>query len=261
MNKISLGVKEEISILDFFNFLIRHRKLILISSLSFALTALIYSLTMHTKFKSEIVFDLYRFSNHKIETPQMLLYRSNLPSFYSEEVVNACLSPESKLTPEKAREKLIQELKISITKELSYINLSFQSESKTKNKACLIAALKNIQEKELIEAKPFLDMKKNKLESMKKIKIELIKSILDIKNNPHLALTYYDLNKEILNYEMELSDPQTRVIYYIDEMKTREIPVLFGRCVITFLGFLIGGVFAIFYLAFKEYSQNTKYSV
>lgn len=220
----------EISLLDMYMFFRDGWKWMAASTLTCALAGVAYALFATPVYEATANIEMAVVANAVVEQPAVLAEKLKIPTYYSNETINACGSDESQASGE----SLAQELKPAVNKNAPVLIISYRSRSADNAKECLDAVLQNIRLDQNKISRPMLSLKQHllknlesRLESAEKVKHQLGGRTLRFDfNDPKFSASTLlmstllandkeisDLRNQIFELNAALSDPQTKEAY------------------------------------------------
>lgn len=222
------GRGDDISLSTIVKFIDTNKNIIFFSILFVIILGVSYLFIYPKKYEATINIQVAKVANSEIETPQMLLEKLKIPSYYSNATLQICRVEDER----EPRMALIEKLKPSLNKTTPIIVISYREKAVDTSKKCLESVLSDIRANQADIIQPVIEVRKNEL-AKNKLKLEELeqnlKQIFSLKNmnfnftdekfsaSSLLFSTLLskegeakDLRTAIRNLEIALSEPQTK---------------------------------------------------
>jgi hypothetical protein len=242
------------------------------STLACSLVGVTYALLATPIYEATANIEMAVVASAVVEQPAVLAEKLKIPTYFSNETINACGTVDSLASGE----SLAQDLKPAINKNAPILVIAYRSKSGDEAKKCLDAVLQNIRADQNKISKPILSLKRHlligledKLESAEKVKRQLAGRTLsfDFNDSKFSASTLLfstllakdneikDLRNQIFELNFALSEPQTREAYLSVPVyvPSKRVEPKKSRIV---LGAALGGIFLGLFFLLGQKTRN-----
>ncbi len=258
---------------EIFTFLSNHWGKIILTSMIFSGLGLSMATLSPTQYQSTANIQIGMVANNEIETPNALIEKLKMPTFYSDTTLKACNTVDAN--------NLISKLKPIIKNSTSFIQISHKDTSFNITKQCLESIIFiDIRNNQKALYKQKIELKKNQLKYLaksfeSKLKIKgRISNIIEnnedyanskiISNDLILAFLLasdrrdFDLVKEIIELESELLEPATKETFLITPIYSPKDPIDKNKKFIAIVSAILGALSMIIFLIIQSERENMR---
>lgn len=276
MNEIRNELSDdELSLTEIIDFFTENWKKIITGSFIGGILGVAYALITPGLYQATAHIQVTKVANADVENTATLVEKIKIPMYFSQNTYTECKGSNS-LDP---GEVLVDNLKPTLSKNASFVSISYKAKSPDDAKRCLESILIDIRENQKKIAAPIIESKKIQLDNIKK-KLESAEQIIKIFSSKKSSFDFSDtkfsastlllattLSKEnevrdLLTQkselELALAEPQTKEAHLIVPIHSPDIRFEPKRTMIVLISTIVGGLIIIGFLIMRKTFRKIK---